>query len=80
MRKLEMTKTTESTTEHPQLVVHQRLPTSASRGVMPLTIANTLYLAIPQHAADIAGKPAAMNGGDSDIGTVVYRWEEGRLP
>jgi EPTP domain len=57
---------------------HQRLPTSGARAVLPFAIAGVQYLIVPQLAVDIPGAPAHMNGGDSDIGAPIYRWEHGR--
>ena len=65
---------------------HQRLPTSGARGVLVFEADRELRLAIPQLAADIPGAPAYMNGGDSDIDMLLFRWsggvfiEDGRLP
>jgi hypothetical protein len=53
----------------------QRLPTTGARAVEPYTHAGVTYLAVPQLAADIAGQPASMAGGNSDVETIVYRWE-----
>src|SRR5882757_5759443 len=55
----------------------QRLPTSAARAVMPYSIDGSTYLAISQHARDIPGAEAAMNGGDSNIATLIYQWLNG---
>ena len=51
----------------------QELDTSGARAVAPFELDGTLYLAIPQLAQDIAGQPAHMNGGDSDVSLIVYR-------
>lgn len=68
------------------LSVHQRLPTSGARTALPFRLEGDLYLAIPQLAID-SGQPIAnMNGGDSDVDLLVYRWvgdrfvEHERLP
>lgn len=58
---------------------HQRLATSGARGVTPFWLEGNLFLAVPQLARDIAGVPADMNGGDSDVATLIYRWTEGRF-
>jgi hypothetical protein len=61
------------------LTEHQRLPTSGARAVEPFEIDGTLYLAVPQLAQDIPGQPAQMNGGDSDVDMILYRWRDGRF-
>lgn len=50
----------------------QEINTSGARGVTPFELDGKLYLAIPQLAEDIAGQPADMNGGDSDISLIIY--------
>jgi hypothetical protein len=68
------------------LIEHQRLTTSGARAVLPFHTDGKLRLAIPQLAVDIPGTPAYMNGGDSNIDMLLYRWsggrfiEDGRLP
>ena len=70
----------------PLLVEHQRLATSGARAVLAFHTDGELRLAIPQLAVDIPGTPAYMNGGDSNIDMLLYRWsggrfiEDGRLP
>jgi hypothetical protein len=70
----------------PLLVEHQRLATSGARAVLPFRTGSQLRLAIPQLAVDIPGTPPYMNGGDSNIDMLLYRWaggrfiEDGRLP
>src|SRR5580698_10451898 len=61
------------------LVEHQRLPTSGARAVVPFALAGAQYLVVPQLAADVPGTAAHMNGGDSDTGALVYRWQQGRF-
>jgi len=56
------------------LTEHQRLPTSGARGLTYYTLGGTSYLAIPQLARDVPGTPPHMNGGDSDVEALVYRW------
>ncbi len=60
------------------LIEHQRLATSGARAVTPFVLAGTQYLIVPQLAADVPGTPAHMNGGDSDTGAPIYRWQQGR--
>src|ERR1700724_3331371 len=68
------------------LTEHQRLATSGARAVLPFHCGGQLRLAVPQLAEDIPGTPAHMNGGDSNIDMLLYRWaggrfiEDGRLP
>jgi EPTP domain len=59
------------------LRLHQALPTSGARRVAPFEIEGTLYLGIPQLSEDVAGTPAHMNGGNSDIEALIYRWRDG---
>jgi hypothetical protein len=61
------------------LIEHQRLPTCGARAVRPFALAGAQYLIVPQLAVDIPGTPAHMNGGDSDSGAPIYRWQHGRL-
>jgi hypothetical protein len=61
------------------LTPHQRLATSGARTALPFEIDGSLYLAVPQLAVDVPGQPAHMNGGDSDIDTILYRWRDGRF-
>lgn len=57
------------------LTEHQRLPTCGARGLAYYRLGGDSYLAIPQLARDIPGAPAHMNGGDSDLGALIYRWD-----
>jgi len=61
------------------LVEHQRLATSGARAVLPFHTDSTLRLAVPQLAVDIPGTPPDMNGGDSNIDMLLYRWSGGRF-
>lgn len=61
------------------LIEHQRLATSGARAVLPFALAGAQYLIVPQLATDIPGTPAHMNGGDSDTGALIYRWQYGRF-
>jgi hypothetical protein len=61
------------------LVEHQRLATSGARGVLAFHAGGELRLAIPQLAADMPGTPAYMNGGDSNVDMLLYRWSGGRF-
>jgi EPTP domain len=61
------------------LIEHQRLATSGARGVLAFHAGGELRLAIPQLAADIPGTPARMNGGDSNVDMLLYRWSGGRF-
>lgn len=53
----------------------QRLPTSAARAVEPFAIDGVQYLAIAQLSVDIPGTAPGMGAGDSDVETIVYRWD-----
>jgi hypothetical protein len=57
----------------------QALPTSGARAVEAFSHSGVHYLAVAQMAKDIAGQPAKMNGGDSDVETQIYRWADGRF-
>src|SRR5258706_6528349 len=61
------------------LVEHQRLATSGARAVPVFHTDGELRLAIPQLAVDIPGTPPYMNGGDSNIDMLLYRWAGGRV-
>jgi hypothetical protein len=61
------------------LQFHQALPTSGARRVVPFEMQGTLYLGVPQLAADVPGTPALMNGGNSDVEALIYRWNDGRF-
>jgi len=61
------------------LTEYQRLPTSGARAVLPFALAGAQYLVVPQLAVDVQGTPAHMNGGNSDTGAAIYRWQHGRL-
>ena len=58
---------------------HQRLPTSGARTALPFELEGALLLAIPQLSEDVAGQAAHMNGGNSDIDAIIYRWENGQF-
>jgi EPTP domain len=61
------------------LVEHQRLATSGARAVLAFTVDGKLRLAVPQLAVDLPDTPARMNGGDSNIDMLLYRWVAGRF-
>jgi hypothetical protein len=61
------------------LVEHQRLPTSGARGISTFVVSGKRYLIVPQLARDLPDTPAHMNGGDSDIGARIFRWEDGKF-
>src|ERR1700704_2110348 len=63
----------------PMLAEHQRLATSGARAVLAFHTDGQLRLAIPQLAVDVPGTPAYMNGGDSNIDMLLYRWSGGRF-
>ena len=68
------------------LVEVQRLPTSGARAAYTFALNGVVQLAVPQLAADVAGRPAHMNGGDSDTDLLLFAWsgagfdETERLP
>jgi hypothetical protein len=51
-----------------------RIPTSGARAVEPFRHKGTLYLVIPQLAADAPGQPPSMTGGNSDVDSLVLTW------
>jgi len=53
------------------------LPTSGARAVLPFEIDGVVHLAVPQLAQDIPGQTPYMNGGDSDIDLLLYRYQNG---
>lgn len=55
---------------------HQRLATSGARTALPFVLDGETWLAVPQLAKDVADEAPHMNGGDSDVDLVLYRWEE----
>lgn len=59
------------------LTEYQSLPTSGARAALAFEIDGRPCLAVPQLASDISGRPADMNGGDSDIEMPIYRWDDG---
>jgi hypothetical protein len=61
------------------LIEHQRLPTSGARAVVPFVLGDAQYLVVPQLAIDLPGTAAHMNGGDSDTGALIYRWQKDRF-
>ena len=62
-----------------KLKPHQSLETSGARGVEPFELDGRVFLAIPQLSEDIQGDPPNMNGGNSDLDAIIYRWEDGRF-
>ncbi|HEY6618791.1 MAG TPA: hypothetical protein VIY68_04535 [Steroidobacteraceae bacterium] len=61
------------------LVEHQRLATSGARAVVTFALGGTQYMIVPQLAVDMPDTPAHMNGGDSDTGAPIYRWQQNRF-
>lgn len=57
----------------------QQLQTSGARAVEVFSNGEGLFLGVPQLARDIAGAAPYMNGGDSDIEALIYRWQDGRF-
>ena len=58
---------------------YQRLPTSGARTALPFELDGNLLLAVPQLSEDIPGQDAHMNGGNSDVDAIIYRWENGQF-
>ena len=52
----------------------QRLPTTGARAAAPFELEGVPHLAIPQLAKDVPGQPAKVEGGDSDVPVLIYRW------
>ncbi|MEQ7128009.1 hypothetical protein ABN034_26275 [Actinopolymorpha sp. B11F2] len=50
-----------------------RIPTSGARAVEPFELDGMSLLAVPQLAYDLPGRPADMNGGDSDTDLLLLR-------
>jgi hypothetical protein len=63
----------------PILVEHQRLATAGARAARVFMLDGDLRLAIPQLAVDKPDSPAAMNGGDSNISLLLFRWRAGEF-
>ena len=57
----------------------QRLATSGARTVAPFVAASRLFMAVPQPAEDLPEQTADMNGGNSDIDTIIYEWRSDRF-
>jgi EPTP domain len=57
----------------------QCLETSGARAVEAFSYAGTQYLAIAQFARDVPGRAAQINGGDSDVDTLIFRWQDGQF-
>lgn len=55
----------------------QTLPTSAARAVAAFTRNGEQWLAIAQMSKDVAGEVPYMNGGDSEVDALCYRWQAG---
>ena len=60
----------------------QDLDTSGARAVETFVHGGTRYLVVPQLAVDVAGQPAMITMGDSNVDALVYRWQgdEGFVP
>ena len=80
MLKMEQSnKTTKGRDEAKYLIEHQRLQTSGARCMSTFVISGQRYLIVPQLAQDLPDTPAHMNGGDSDVGAPIFRWDGGRF-
>lgn len=65
--------------ENPLLTPLQSLATCGARAVETFAIDGVRYVGVAQLARDVPGQPPHMNGGDSDIDALFYRWESGSL-
>ncbi len=54
------------------LVEAARLPTSGARAAEPFQLDGRTFIVVPQLAEDVPGAPADMNGGNSDVDTIVF--------
>jgi hypothetical protein len=63
----------------PILLEQQRLATAGARAARVFMLDGDLRLAIPQLAVDMPDSPAAMNGGDSNVSLLLYRWSAGKF-
>ncbi|WP_432730654.1 hypothetical protein [Variovorax sp. W6] len=54
----------------------QELDTSGARAAGIFEDGGVRYLFVPQLAQDVAGQPAQMTLGNSDVDALVYRWED----
>jgi len=61
------------------LTALQHLPTSGARAVEVFTNDEGTFLGVPQLARDVASEAPYMNGGDSDIEALIYRWQDERF-
>ncbi len=52
----------------------QALRTSCARAVAPFELEGQLCLAVPQMTEEKPGEPAYMNGGNSDVPLLIFRW------
>ena len=68
-----------SEARHMHCIQEARSPPTGARAVETFVHEGERYLVMPQLAADIAGQPAQMTLGDSDIDALVYRWQDGRF-
>ncbi len=62
-----------------ELKEHQLLQTSGARSVEIFEILGERFLAIPQLAEDIAGDPPNMNGGNSEVDVIIYKWQNSKF-
>jgi hypothetical protein len=69
------------TAERPSSLLEtvQRLPTSGARSVAIRSDADGVVLAVAQIAKDVAGQPASMHAGDSDLTAPLFRWVDGQF-
>ncbi len=60
------------------LAEHQRLPTSGARTALPFELEGALFLAVPS-SAGCAGSRRTLNAGNSNVDTIIYRWQQGQF-
>lgn len=57
----------------------QTLSTSGARAVEVFTNGEGTFLGVPQLSRDVPGEAPHMNGGDSDVDALIYRWQGGHF-
>ena len=62
-----------------QLSEYQNIQSSGARCVELFEINGETYLALPQLSEDIAGDPPSMNGGNSDVDVLIFKWQNNKF-
>ena len=57
----------------------QTLNTTGALAVETFAHEGTRYLVVPQFARDVPNTPPQMNGGDSNVDAIVFRWQSDRF-